>query len=167
MIAIGLLKGIDQVLESVAKSLESGKIDLEGTNLKKANYLNVDLLGRKLNRLVNLGYTGAVAKSGKTIEARTNEEKLRLTQMNEELNELSIHLSLVMEDVLKQISSQELNRMYQAVVELFNCHLSYLEKGANDIAPNLGIKLPESQLNKVDSQPTFNFRFQAGFAGCN
>lgn len=158
-----LRQGIDQVLEAVAKSLESGKVDLEGTNLKKANYLNVDLLARKLTRLVNLGYTGAVAKSGKTVEARTNEEKLRLTQMNEELNELSIHLSLVMEDVLKQISSQELSRMYQAVVELFNCHLSYLEKGANGIAPNLGIKLPESQLSKVDSQPTFNFRFQAGF----
>lgn len=157
-------QGINQVLEAVAKSLESGKVDLEGTNLKKANYLHVDLLGRKLSRLVNLGYTGDVAKSGKTIEARTNEEKLRLTQMNEELNELSIHLSLVMEDVLKQISSQELNRMYQAVVELFNCHLSYLEKGANGIAPNLGIKLPESQLNKVDRQPTFNFKFQAGFA---
>jgi len=156
-------QGINQVLDAVAKSLETGKVDLDGTNLKKANYLNVNLLGRKLTRLINLGYTGSVAKSGKTIEARTNEEKLRLTQMNEELNELSICLSFVMEDVLKQISTQELNRMYQAVVELFNCHLSYLEKGANDIAPNLGIKLPESQLSKVDSQPKFNFRFEAGF----
>jgi hypothetical protein len=42
--------------------------------------------------------------------------------------------------------------------------LSYLEKGANNIAPNLAIKLPESQLSKVDSQPKFNFRFEAGFA---
>jgi GTPase Era involved in 16S rRNA processing len=156
-------QGINQVLEAVAKSLESGKVDLEGTNLKKANHLNVNLLGRKLTRLISLGYTSSVAKSGQTIEARTNEEKLRLAEMNEELNELSIHLSLVMEDVLKQISSQELTRMYQAVEVLLNCHLSYLERGANDIAPNLGIKLPESQLNKVDSQPTFNFRFQAGF----
>ena len=30
-------QGINQVLEAVAKSLESGKVDLEGTNLKKAN----------------------------------------------------------------------------------------------------------------------------------
>ena len=157
-------KGINQVLDAVAKSLESGKVDLDGTNLKKANYSHVNLLGRKLTRLINLGYTGATAKSGETIEARTPEEKLRLTQMNEELNELSIHLSLVMEDVLKQISNQELSRMYQAVVELFNCHLSYLERGANDIAPSLGIKLPESQLSKVDSQPKFNFRFESGFA---
>jgi GTPase Era involved in 16S rRNA processing len=156
-------QGINQVLEAVAKSLESGKVDLEGTNLKKANYLNINLLGRKLTRLINLGYTGSVAKSGKTVEAKTSEEKLRLTQMNEELNELSIHLSIVMEDVLKQISGQELNRMYQAVEELFNCHLSYLEKGANDIAPNLGIKLSESRLSKVDRQPSFNFKFEAGF----
>ena len=156
-------QGINQVLDAVAKSLESGKVDLEGTNLKKVNYFHINLLGRKLTRLINLGYTGSTAKSGTTIEARTPEQKLRLTQMNEELNELSIHLSLVMEDVLKQISSQELNRMYQAVVELFNCHLSYFEKGANNIAPNLSIKLPESQLSNVDSQPKFNFRFEAGF----
>ncbi|MFN4876277.1 MAG: dynamin family protein, partial [Aphanizomenon sp.] len=57
-------QGIDQVLEAVAKSLESGRVDLESTNLKKANLLNVNLLGRNLNRLVNLGYTGSVAKEG-------------------------------------------------------------------------------------------------------
>ena len=156
-------QGINQVLEAVAKSLETGKVDLDGANLKRANYLNVNLLGRKLTRLINLGYTGSTAKFGKTIEARTSEEKLRLTQMNEELNELSIHLSLVMEDVLRQISVQELNRMYQSVVELFNCHLTYLQEGSNSIAPSLGIKLPELQLNKVDRQPAFNFKFEAGF----
>ncbi|MHC5774679.1 dynamin family protein [Nostoc sp.] len=156
-------QGINQVLESVAKSLESGRVDLDSPNLKKANVLNVNLLGRNLSRLVNLGYTAEVAKEGKTMEARTDAEKNKLKQINEELNELAIHLNIVMEDVLKQISNQELNRMYQAVVELFNCHLSHIEKGANDIAPNIAIKFPESQLSKVESQPTFNFRFQAGF----
>ncbi|MFN6199185.1 MAG: dynamin family protein [Aphanizomenon sp.] len=156
-------QGIDQVLEAVAKSLESGRVDLESTNLKKANLLNVNLLGRNLNRLVNLGYTGSVAKEGTTIKARTDAEKNKLQQINEELNELAIHLNIVMEDVLKQISNQELNRMYQAVVELFNCHLSHIEKGANDISPNIAIKFPESQLTKVDRQLTFNFRFEAGF----
>ena len=157
-------QGINQVLESIAKSLESGKIDLEGANLKKANYLNVNLLERNLNRLVNLGYTDSVAKEGKTIEARVDDEKVKVKQLNEELNELAIHLNIVMEDVLNQISHQELNRMYQAVVELFNCHLSYLEKGSNDIAPNVAVKFPESQLSKVDGQPKFNLKFQAGFA---
>ncbi|MFN5066069.1 MAG: dynamin family protein [Aphanizomenon sp.] len=156
-------KGINQVLEAVAKSLESGRVDLDSTNLKKANILNVNLLGRNLNRLVNLGYTASVAKEGKIMEAKTDSEKNQLKQINEELNELAIHLNIVMEDVLTQISNQELNRMYQAVIELFNCHLSHIEKGANDIAPNIAIKFPESQLTKVDSQLTFNFRFEAGF----
>jgi predicted GTPase len=157
-------QGINQVLEAVAKSLETGVVDLDSPNLKKANLSNVNLLGRNLKRLVNLGYTASVAKEGKTMEAKTNEEKNKLKELNEELNELAIHLSNVMEDILKQISNQELNRMYQAVVELFNCHLFYLEKGANNKAPNIAIKFPESQLSKVDSQPTINFRFQAGFA---
>ncbi|MEG4148211.1 dynamin family protein [Microcoleus sp. Pol12B5] len=156
-------QGIKQVLEAVAKSLETGKVDLDSTNLKKANLLNVNLLGRNLNRLVNLGYTASVAKEGKIMEAKTDSEKNQLKQINEELNELAIHLNIVMEDVLKQISNQELNRMYQAVVELFNCHLSYIEEGANYIAPNIAIKFPESKFSKVDSQLTFNFRFEAGF----
>jgi predicted GTPase len=157
-------KGIQQVLEGVAKSLESGKIDLDSPNLKRANILNVNLLGNNLKRLVNLGYTASVAKEGKKMEARTDAEKNQLKQINQELNELAIHLSIVMQDVLKQISNQELNRMYQAVVELFNCHLSHIEQGANDIAPNIAIIFPESQLIKVDNQLTFNFRFEAGFA---
>lgn len=157
-------KGIDQVLEAVAKSLQSGRVNLDSPNLKKANLSNVNLLGRNLNRLVNLGYTTSIAKEGKVMEARTDEEKNKLKQLNEELNELSIHLKIVMEDVLKQILSQELSRMHQAMVELFNCHLFYLEKGANDIAPNIAIKFPESQLVKIDSQPKPNFHFQAGFA---
>ncbi|NEP57763.1 MAG: GTPase [Symploca sp. SIO2G7] len=157
-------QGINQVLEAVAQSLETGKIDLEGTNLKRANQWDVNLLGRNLNRLVNLGYTASLAKEGKTEEARTDEEKSKLRQLNEELNELAIHLNIVMEDVLNQISEQELNRMYQAVVELFNCHLSYLQKGSDELAPNIAIKFPESQLSKVDRQFQFNLKFQAGFA---
>ncbi|MEG5019654.1 MULTISPECIES: dynamin family protein [unclassified Microcoleus] len=118
-------KGINQVLEAVAKSLETGRVDLDSPNLKRANVLNVNLLARNLNRLVNLGYTASVAKEGKTMEARTEADKNKLKQLNEELNELAIHLNIVIQDVLKQISSQELNRIHQAVSELFRCHLSY------------------------------------------
>lgn len=157
-------QGINQVLESVAKSLESGKVILDAPNLKKANSINVNLLGNCIKRLVNLGYTASVAQSGKSMEARTSEDKNKLRLLNDELNELSMHLNLVMEDVLKQITSQELDRMYQSVVELFNCHLSHIEKGANGIAPNIAIRFPESQLVKIDSKPQFNVRFKAGFA---
>nr|MBA3921128.1 GTPase [Nostocaceae cyanobacterium] len=156
-------RGINQVLEAVAKSLESGRIDLNSPNLKKANASNVSLLAINLNRLINLGYTTDIAKKGKTIEARTDADKNILKQINEELNVLAIHLNLVIEDVLKQISTQELNRIYYAVSELFRCHLSYIEKETNDIAPTIAIKFPESELIKVNSHLTFNFRFQAGF----
>ncbi|MEI3649002.1 MAG: dynamin family protein [Dolichospermum lemmermannii FEM_B0920] len=161
---IELKRGIEQVLEAVAKSLETGRVDLDSPNLKKTNILNVNLLSRNLNRLVNLGYTSSVAKEGKTIEARTDTEKNKLQQINEELNELSIHLNIVIEDVLKQISNQELNRIYQAVSELFRCHLSYIEKEANDIAPNIAVKFPDSQLSQVNNKLTFSFKFSAGFA---
>jgi GTPase Era involved in 16S rRNA processing/flagellar capping protein FliD len=157
-------KGINQVLEAVAKSLETGRVDLDSPNLKRANVLKVNLLARNLNRLVKLGYTDSAAKQGKTMEARTEEEKNKLKEINEELNELAIHLNLVIKDVLEHISTQELDRIYQAVSELFRCHLSYLEKGANDQAPNIAIKFPESELIKVESHLRFNFPFQAGFA---
>ncbi|WP_265273903.1 hypothetical protein [Nostoc sp. KVJ3] len=68
-----------------------------------------------------------------------------------------------MEDVLKQIIDQASERMYESVVELFNFHLSYLEKEANNQAPNIAIKFPESQLVKIDSKPNINVHFEAGF----
>ncbi|MBD2269035.1 dynamin family protein [Anabaena sp. FACHB-1391] len=159
-----LRKGLQEVLEAVAKSLETGKIDLNNPNLKKANISDVNLLSRNLNHLVNLGYTAAVAKEGKTMEAKTEEEKNQLQKINEELNELAIHLNIVIEDVLKQISTQELNRIYEAVSQLFRHHLSYTEDGLNTIAPDISIKFSDYQLNQVDHQLTFNFQFTAGFA---
>ncbi len=156
--------GINQVLELVANSLETGRVNWENPTLKKANILQVNLLVRNLIRLVKLGYTASVAKEGKIIEAKTDVEKNNLKTLNEELNELAIHLNIVIADVLKQISTQELNRIYQAVSELFRCHLSYLEKEANDIVPNLGINLPNLELSKVDSNLSFQFQFRAGFA---
>lgn len=157
-------KGITQVLEAVAKSLETGRVELDSPNLKRANVLNVNLLARNLNRLVKLGYTASVAQEGKTMEARTEAEKNKLKEINEELNELAIHLNIVIQDVLKQISTQELNRIHQAVSELFRCHLSYFENGANSRAPDIAIKFPESELIKIESNLTFNFQFKAGFA---
>jgi len=158
-----LSRGINQILEAVVESLEKGTIMLENPYLKKANASNVNLLANNLKRLVKLGYTASVAKNGETIEARTNENKDKLKQLNEELNELSIHLNRVIEDVLQQISSQEIDRMYQAVAELFNCHLSHLEKKANNIAPNIIVRLPESQLNQVKNQLSLKLNFESGF----
>ena len=159
-----LNKGINQVLEAVAKSLETGKVDLDTPNLKRANVLSVNLLSKNLQRLINLGYTGSLAKEGKKMEARTEAQKKELQQINEELNELAIHLNIVLQDVLKQVSQQVVERIYNSVSELFRCHLAYIEENANNQAPHIAIKFPEGQLIKVDAnQLTFNFSFQAGF----
>lgn len=157
-------QGVNQILEAVARSLETGKVDLDIAILEKANDIQVNLLERNLKRLVEIGYTGPLAEKGETREARTNEDKSKIKQLNDDLNELAIHLNIVMEEVLKRISTQELDRMYQAVSDLLGFHLLYLEQGANDLAPNMSIKFPESQLNKVEGKPEFSLNFQAGFA---
>ena len=156
-------QAIQKVLEAVAKSLETGIVNLNIPYLQNVDNSHIKLLSKNLERLIKLGYTDLVAKEGKIIEAKTDEEKKQLQELNEQLNLLAIHLNLIIKDVLEPIFSQELNRIYQAVSELLRCHLSYIEKGANNISPNIAIKFPESQLIKVDSQLTFNFSFEAGF----
>jgi len=152
------------ILEEVTKSLESGKVNLDNPNFKKADKRHINLLERNIRRLVELGYTNSVAKNGETRSAITGEDKRNLNQLNEELEQLSINLNLVMEDVLKQVAEQEIGRMYQAVAELFNCYLLSLESGANDIAPNLMIKFPTSELSRVQAQLSFeNLNFESGF----
>jgi GTPase Era involved in 16S rRNA processing len=157
-------KAIQQILRTILDSLKNGKVELEGTLLKKADYRNVSLLENNLRRLIASGYTATVASKGEVIVARSPAEKSKLKQLNEELNELAIHLNMVMEDVLQQVCEQELGRMYEAVVELFSCHLASLESGAKVISPKMSIKFPDSELIKIASQPNISFRFQAGFA---
>lgn len=152
------------VLEEITNCLKSGRVDLDIPNLKKANKRYVSLLERNLKRLIELGYTASMAKNGETRSTLTNEDKKNLKQLNEELEQLSINLNLIMEDVLKQVAEQEIGRMYQAVTELFNCYLLYLEQGANDIAPNLSIKLSKSELTQVQTHLSFdNLNFESGF----
>jgi GTPase Era involved in 16S rRNA processing len=159
-----LKKGINQVLEAVGTSLDSGKVNLDNPNLKRASFSHIKPLENNLKRLIGLGYTASIAKNGETIQAKTDDDKKKLSQINQELNELSIHLNHVMEDVLNKISSQEIERIYEAVVELLNCHLSHLEKGVNDIAPNIIIRFPESQLNQVKRELLFRLNCESGFS---
>jgi regulator of replication initiation timing len=66
--------------------------------------------------------------------------------------------------VLDKISTQEINRMYDAVEKLFKFHLAYLEEGSNDIAPDIVIKFPESDLNKIKKNLKFEFvNFESDF----
>jgi hypothetical protein len=157
-------RGVEQTLAAVAESLDKGIITLDHPNFKKASIYNVNLLERNLRRLIQLGYSHSFAKNGQNVIAKTQEDKENLKQKNYELNELSIHLSLIIAQVLEKISVQEINRMYEAVNELFVCHLAYLEKKANSIAENIVIRFPESELNKVKNDLKFDFvKFDSDF----
>ena len=157
-------KGANQVLELVATSLTTGQVNLDDPHFQKANPVQVKLLEKNLKRLISLGYTGKVAKDGEERIAKTSEEKQRLQYLNETLNELADHLSIVMQQILNKICEQSGDRIYESLNELFKFHLAHLEEGANNIAPNMKIRFPESQLIKIEKQPTFTISFEAGFA---
>ena len=156
-------RGVDQVLEEVARSLEEGAVVLESPNFQRVDATSSTLLESNLNRLIRLGYSYSVARDGKNIEARTQEEKNNLKELNTALNELSMHLSLVIAEVLTRVSKQEINRMYDAVEELFKYHLDYLGKSANEIAPDIVIGFPTSQLSKVEEDLEINLSFDSDF----
>ncbi|GCL49531.1 hypothetical protein NIES3804_10860 [Microcystis aeruginosa NIES-3804] len=157
-------RGVDQILEAVAESLENGRVTLDHPNFRKASIANVNLLEGNLRRLVQLGYSHYFAKNGQNVVAKTQEDKENLKEKNYELNELSIHLSLIIAQVLDKIATQEVQRMYEAVNELFICHLAYLEKGSNERAPDIVIRFPESELNKVKDNLKFDFvKFDSDF----
>jgi GTPase Era involved in 16S rRNA processing len=156
-------RGIYEVLEVVQKSLETGAVDLDTPCLKRADSKNVNLLRSNLKQLIDLGYTASVAKNGKKIEARTEAQKKELKDINSRLNDLANILSLLLVNVLEQIYHQEFDRTYKALIELFEFHLSYLEKGANDIAKDMAITFSKSTIIKLEKQPKIEFTFQAGF----
>jgi GTPase Era involved in 16S rRNA processing len=156
-------RGIHEVLEVVQKSLETGAVDLDTPCLKRADSKNVNLLRSNLKQLIDLGYTASVAKNGKKIEARTEAQKKELKDINSRLNDLANILSLLLVNVLEQIYHQEFDRTYKALIELFEFHLSYLEKEANDIAKDMAITFSKSTIIKLEKQPKIEFTFQAGF----
>ena len=157
-------RGIQEVLEGIAESLQKGQVNLDNSHFQKANPIQIRLLEKHLNRLISLGYTGAVAKNGEQRVAKTSQEKQTLQYLNDTLNELADHLSIIMEEILSQICDQSGSRIYDAINELFKFHLERIEEGSCNVAPDMGIKFPESQLIKIEQQPKFTINFQAGFA---
>lgn len=159
-----LKKGVDEILEAVAGSLESGIVSLDHPNFRKADIVYVNLLESNLKRLVKLSYSYSAATYGENVVAKTEQEKSNLQQKNQELNLLSIHLSLIIGQVLDQTSKQEINRIYEAVNELFIYHLGYLEKESNSIAQDIVIRFPESELIQVKKELKFDFvKFNSDF----
>jgi len=168
-----LSKGTQKILEVVTSSLDSGTVDLENPYFNKASTSSVKLLENNLKRLIHLGYTDERSKNGYSIEAKTKEQKQELKQLNEELDELSIHLNQVLEQILRRIFDIESERIYDTVEKLFQYHVSYLEEGANQkikrqnihgLISGLEIKFPGSEISKVDNKLKFKLSFQSGFA---
>ncbi|MGI0479206.1 dynamin family protein [Geminocystis sp. CENA526] len=150
-----LSRGVNQILEAVSESLNNGKITLDSPHFKKADPESIVWLENNLRRLINSGYSYSIAKDGQEIEAKNDDDKKKLKEINDGLNELSSSLNQIVAQVLYKLSTQEINRMYEAVSELFKFHLAYLEKGGNDIAPNIIIRFPTSKLGQITKELNF------------
>ncbi|MDB9501685.1 hypothetical protein PN441_01275, partial [Spirulina major CS-329] len=157
-------QGINQVLEAVANSLTKGRVNLDGVVFHKAKPQSIQQLSNFLEMLIDLGYTGKVAKEGQKRIAKTGSEKKELESLNKKLNALALQLSIVMGEILSAICNESGDRIYDSIHELFKFHLGLLEKGSSEIAPSLSIKFPESQLSKIDQCPQFTIEMKAGFA---
>lgn len=152
---------INNVLEAVVKSLDNGRVDLDNINFKKANINQVNMLKNNLYILIQLGYTGSAARNGLLITAKRDKEKLNLQIIKKELNNLSIHLTIILSQILKRVSAQESNRIEESVSELFRFHIKHIEKGAEEKAPNFVIKFPQSELNTFTRKLEFDFNLES------
>lgn len=152
---------INNVLEAVVKSLDNGRVDLDNINFKKANINQVNMLKNNLYILIQLGYTGSAARNGLLITAKRDKEKLNLQIVKKELNNLSINLTIILSQILKRVSAQEINRIEESVSELFRFHIKHIEKGAEEKAPNFVIKFPQSELNTFTRKLEFDFNLES------
>ncbi|AKE63938.1 hypothetical protein MYAER_1586 [Microcystis aeruginosa NIES-2549] len=152
---------IRNVLEAVVKSLDNGRVDLDNINFKKANVNQVNMLKNNLDILIQLGYRGSDARNGLLITAKRDKEKLNLQIIKKELNNLSIHLTIILSQILKRVSAQESNRIEESVSELFRFHIKHIEKGAEEKAPNFVIKFPQSELNTFTRKLEFDFNLES------
>lgn len=152
---------INNVLEAVVKSLDNGRVDLDNINFKKANINQVNMLKNNLYILIQLGYTGSAARNGLLITAKRDKEKLNLQIIKKELNNLSINLTIILSQILKRVSAQEINRIEESVSELFRFHIKHIEKGAEEKAPNFVIKFPQSELNTFTRKLEFDFNLES------
>ncbi|GCA93142.1 dynamin family protein [Microcystis aeruginosa] len=152
---------INNVLEAVVKSLDNGRVDLDNINFKKANINQVNMLKNNLYILIQLGYTGSAARNGLLITAKRDKEKLNLQIIKKELNNLSINLTIILSQILKRVSAQEINRIEESVSELFRFHIKHIEKGAEEKAPNFVIKFPKSELNTFTRKLEFDFNLES------
>jgi predicted GTPase len=152
---------IRNVLEAVVKSLDNGRVNLDNINFKKANINQVNMLKNNLDILIQLGYTGSVARNGLLKTAKRDKDKLDIQIIKKQLNQLSINLTILLSQILDRVSAQEINRIEESVSELFRFHIKHIEKGAEEKAPNFVIKFPQSELNTFTRKLEFDFNLES------
>jgi hypothetical protein len=146
----GLRRDVKTVLESVTSSLENRLIKLEAPVFNLVNYTHKKALEKDLETLNTVGYGGSLARKGGTKKVTSDSGKENLRAINQSLNQLSVSLSRVLEDVIKQTYTLESRRMYTALSCLFTHYLDEMENECHNIAPDYGINFPKYGLAKID-----------------
>ena len=158
--SIVLTSAIKNVVSSILKALRGGRSILGDKAFEYAKPTNVTLLDGRIKDLVKENYLNY---AGKKFQARTPEEKEKLEKLNRNLNELSIVLVSIVDDVAKKVLDREINRAEDALEKLFKFHLESLKNSVADIAPDLGINFSQSELIKVKFSAIPSFSFKGGF----
>jgi exonuclease VII large subunit len=145
-----LKRNVNKVLESVASSLENKLVKLEGPVFNLVNHAHKKALEKDLETLNTVGYGGALAQEGGRKKAKSDSDKESLRAINQSLNQLSVSLSRVLEDVIKQTYTLESGRVYTALSCLFTHYLDEMENGCNNRAPGYGINFPKHRLAQIN-----------------
>ncbi|PZV25044.1 MAG: GTPase [Snowella sp.] len=156
-----LSKTIIKILESVVRSLDNGVVSLEDIDFNQVNPIKAKQLKKNLERLIELGYSGTKSRCGFSILAKSQKERDYIESIQDGLFNLSVNLTSILEPILKRACVQEKNRIEEAVSELFKFHLKYVEGKAGEIAKDVVIRLPESQLNKFTRTLDFSFELDS------
>ncbi|NMG60530.1 GTPase [Geitlerinema sp. P-1104] len=145
-----LRRDVKTVLESVTSSLENRLIKLEAPVFNLVNYTHKKALEKDLETLNTVGYGGSLARTGKTKKVTSDSDKENLRAINQSLNQLSVSLSRVLENVIKQTYTLESGRMYTALSCLFTHYLDEMENWCHNLAPGYGINFPKHRLAQIN-----------------
>ncbi|WP_121971016.1 dynamin family protein [Leptolyngbya sp. BC1307] len=158
--SIVLASAIGKIVSSILRSLVGGRSILGDKAFEYAKPTNVTLLDGRIKDLVKENYLNY---AGKKFQARTQEEKEKLEKLNRNLNELSIVLVSIVDDVAKKVLGREISRVEEALEKLFKFHLESLKESVADIAPDLGINFSQTELIKIEFSAIPSFSFKGGF----
>lgn len=151
-------------LDVIEKCLLSNEFNLEKDEY--FNQINPDDLKQlegTLKSLHRFGYT-KYATHGGEFKAKTEEDKVKLKDINLFLNNLSANLNKILPEVLSNVLRHESERIYESFDILLKAYLSYLEKETQKIAPEYRIRFPENQI-LIEAKPSleFKFNFESGY----